>query len=132
MYIPLLPQKMCDYLHAPVPFIAGIHRSYLDALTVPPQVILVDLDRNEVYTGHDGDTVFPPLPARDKRKLVDSLRKYAGAPPRSSDSKAGGGARGASKLLGVSPSGRCLVGADGAVPSGRPGARPISPDLAHV
>lgn len=37
--MPLLPQNLVDYLSAPVPFVAGIHRSYLPTIDLPDDVL---------------------------------------------------------------------------------------------
>lgn len=48
VFIPILPTNLAYTVRAPVPFIIGLHRSFLDELKVPEDVFLVDLDRNRV------------------------------------------------------------------------------------
>ena len=42
--MPLLPRQLQDYLAAPVPFIAGIHRQFLDEVELD-DLVFVDLDK---------------------------------------------------------------------------------------
>lgn len=49
-----MPAPMHGILEAPVPFLVGLDRSYLDATPPqhrPPGVVFVDLDRDTVHLG---------------------------------------------------------------------------------
>ena len=39
VYMPVLPQRLQEFLYAPVPFIAGIHSSYLESMDIPREVL---------------------------------------------------------------------------------------------
>jgi hypothetical protein len=71
-YIPVLPSKLKDFVHAPFPFIIGIHPSIIDE--IPSDVVVVDLDRNSVKIG---DHMKCVLSSRARKKLETKLRKYA-------------------------------------------------------
>ncbi len=84
IYIPVLPESMTvDLLEAPIPFLVGAHRVYLDEFSVdkrPKGVTLVDLDNDVVHMGFDegGDRRLPPfLPEKDASKLKLQLEKSA-------------------------------------------------------
>jgi hypothetical protein len=84
IYIPVLPASLTvDLLEAPIPFLVGTHRIYLDEFPIdkrPKGVTLVDLDNDVVHLGfdEDGDRRFPPfLPGNDAAKLKLQLEKYA-------------------------------------------------------
>jgi hypothetical protein len=38
VYMPVLPQRLSEFVYAPVPFIAGIHSSYLHSMDIPREV----------------------------------------------------------------------------------------------
>ena len=51
VYIPLVPPSLVDYLHAPLPFIMGIHTSnfmYERVVEVMPQCLIIDLNGKKV------------------------------------------------------------------------------------
>jgi hypothetical protein len=72
IYIPLLPQPLLDFLNAPVPFLVGTITSYIkDMKSIPPNVLVVDLDHNHVICGQD---VTTPIPKKERSKLLSSLK----------------------------------------------------------
>lgn len=91
VYMPVLPQSLSEFVYAPVPFIAGIHSSYLEAMNVPREVrlapcpsmpalnsvqaVFVNLDTNEVLM--PSKDTLPSLPERDLRKLLEQLQASA-------------------------------------------------------
>ena len=51
VYIPLVPPSLVDYLHAPLPFIMGIHTSnfmYDRVVEVMPKCVIIDLNGKKV------------------------------------------------------------------------------------
>ena len=83
-FIPIIPDAMTDMLDAPVPFLLGAHRKYIDATPKdrwPEGVVIVDLDRDELHLGTDEDTglprASPELPSKEARKLKEALREHA-------------------------------------------------------
>lgn len=95
VYVPVLPYHMVvDVLHAPTPFLVGVHSRYLDddrAFSAEHRLVLVDLDEDVVHLGHDDEDVgdggprrvcgrrTPALPRREAHKLRRSLREHADA-----------------------------------------------------
>ena len=79
VYIPLLPRSLIDFLFAPMPFIIGMHHSYVKgALTeeLLSDIIVVDLDSNRVTLhGQDGAVAkrLRQLPARERKKIKRGL-----------------------------------------------------------
>ncbi|KAF9931005.1 hypothetical protein FBU30_011010 [Linnemannia zychae] len=73
IYIPILPARLMTCLQAPVPYIIGVERSCCDADFPPEEACVVDLDKGTV------DLQLAPmqLPARPRRKLIQSLEMYA-------------------------------------------------------
>jgi len=89
IYIPCLPDSLTvDLLEAPIPFLVGIHRAYLDEFPLemrPLGVVFVDLDNDVVHLGYDendherSEGRLPPLlPERDAMKLKLQLEECAG------------------------------------------------------
>mmetsp|Transcript_2113 Transcript_2113/g.9260 ORF Transcript_2113/g.9260 Transcript_2113/m.9260 type:complete len:1300 (-) Transcript_2113:257-4156(-) len=83
-FIPVIPQAMVDMLEAPVPFLLGCHRKFLDETPQrrwPEGVVMVDLDRDEVHLGLDEESrtprSSPALPTKEARKLKEALREHA-------------------------------------------------------
>jgi hypothetical protein len=72
IYVPLLPNVLARFAQAPVPFIVGVHKSYLDnvlsGIENPSSVVLVDIDKSEVVFDFDKQGI-PVLP----KALLDSL-----------------------------------------------------------
>lgn len=86
IYIPVLPISMTvDLLEAPIPFLVGSHRIYLDEFPIdkrPKGVIFVDLDYDLIHLGfdEDGDHRLPPfLPEKEAMKLKGQLDSCAGS-----------------------------------------------------
>jgi hypothetical protein len=76
IYIPLLPQRLTDYVSAPMPFFCGILHSYLPDSMLLDGVVVVNLDDNAVMSS-DSVTI-PPLPEKRYQNLLKSLRKVVG------------------------------------------------------
>lgn len=56
-----MPSSMYTILEAPVPFLVGLHRSYLDSTPPhkrPPGVVFVDLDCDQVRTNERGGCMY--------------------------------------------------------------------------
>jgi hypothetical protein len=75
VYMPLLPESLCDFLYSPVPFIAGIHSSYLEQIDRPSGVVFVDVDKNETYV--PSLDAVPNIPEKESKKLLAQLKKFA-------------------------------------------------------
>jgi|AntRauTorckE5430_2_1112549.scaffolds.fasta_scaffold01186_2 hypothetical protein len=89
IYIPCLPDSLAiDFLEAPIPFLVGIHRTYLDQFPLdrrPLGVVFVDLDHDVVHLGFDekdntgSEGRLPTLlPEKDANKLKSQLEACAG------------------------------------------------------
>lgn len=95
VYIPLVPPSLVDYLHAPLPFVMGIHSSNFlmeSVIPVMPQCVVVNLDQKVVIDPmqlrplpgaktwnreNDTETIpsFPPeLSAAVKSHLKNAIR----------------------------------------------------------
>ncbi|SPR01821.1 unnamed protein product (mitochondrion) [Plasmodiophora brassicae] len=75
VYVPVLPRRLAEFIHSPVPFIAGVSSALLSgphAIDIPSDVLIFNLDSNEVLMPA-ADTL-PPLPDKSLRKLLDGLR----------------------------------------------------------
>eukprot|EP00474_Spongospora_subterranea_P010181 CRZ10639.1 hypothetical protein [Spongospora subterranea] len=75
VYMPVLPKRLSEFIHAPVPFIAGISSSYLlppNPVMVPSEVVFFNLDTNDVLM--PAPDTLPPLPDKPLRKLLECLR----------------------------------------------------------
>ena len=50
LYVPILPEKLIDYLYSPVAFVFGMHSKYRDSVYARcnGSVLIVDLDRNKI------------------------------------------------------------------------------------
>lgn len=92
VYIPIVPAPMLMVLHAPLPFIIGVHESTLrlaakEGFSIPLGAVTVDLDRNKVFPSTQEASILP-LPLHDERKLKARLEACAPAfAQRSSDWK---------------------------------------------
>ncbi|KAI8800344.1 hypothetical protein BJ742DRAFT_86273 [Cladochytrium replicatum] len=77
--IPVLPAKLLSYLQAPMPYIVGVRRDYFTVERAnewkPTDACVVDLDSDTLEMNEVGPV--PMLPARDRRKLVTRIAKYA-------------------------------------------------------
>lgn len=73
IYVPVLPKKLVDFICAPMPFLLGIHKSYLPDKPLLEDIILVDLDDNVILT--TSETEIPLIPDKPRSKLLKSLRR---------------------------------------------------------
>lgn len=87
LYIPLLPVKMIQYIHAPMPYIMGILSEYADLDRPPSDVLCADLDQGRLtyaasdsheslYGKTDNKPEAPFLPNRERVKLVGRINKH--------------------------------------------------------
>lgn len=61
-YVPILPRVLSEYLQAPLPYILGIHSSWLAELLDsgrPEHLVVVDIDRGVIQTQDAGAPVLP-------------------------------------------------------------------------
>eukprot|EP00742_Colponemidia_sp_Colp-10_P007715 GILJ01008317.1.p1 GENE.GILJ01008317.1~~GILJ01008317.1.p1 ORF type:complete len:1435 (-),score=186.66 GILJ01008317.1:138-4442(-) len=72
VYIPVLPPPLQDFLDSPVPYIIGICGT-VDEISVPSEVVTVDLDHNKLIW--DQDVV--PMPTKLRRDLKKKLKQFA-------------------------------------------------------
>jgi len=86
VYVPVLPKALLGMLSAPVPFIVGLHSSFLaDARESCPQLeaLLVHVDENRLECGFDNayvENVAPPtLPRRSAVRLTELLEQMGSA-----------------------------------------------------
>ena len=70
VYMPLLPSKLLDFLHSPVPFLAGVDPSWIKGQHYD-DVVFVYLDDDTILT--TSQTQLEPLPKRPKAKLESRL-----------------------------------------------------------
>lgn len=82
-YIPVLPENMTAILEAPVPFVVGLHRKYLDETPeemLPPCVIIVDLDNDKIRKGFndtmDGPRIIDKVSGKLASKLKSKLTEF--------------------------------------------------------
>ncbi|CAM9142204.1 unnamed protein product [Chrysoparadoxa australica] len=76
VYIPVLPESLLGVLTAPMPFLVGVHKSFLHASTdIPDTVVQVDLDTNTLTMGRSEP--LPPLPSKRRSKLMAALEENA-------------------------------------------------------
>lgn len=76
-FIPVLPLSLSNMLLAPVPFIVGIHKSFLDQIRVGKEVVMVDIDRCEIKYMHGFFPVPKILPESLRSDLIRDLVKYS-------------------------------------------------------
>ncbi|RHZ40557.1 hypothetical protein DYB26_010420, partial [Aphanomyces astaci] len=80
-YVPMLPRILSEYLQAPLPYILGVHSSWLPSLFEggrPDHLVLVDADRGTItssFTTHS-DTQPPVLPLGLTRDLYTRLKRF--------------------------------------------------------
>lgn len=74
VYMPLLPDSLVDFMFAPVPFIAGIHSSYLDYIDKPVDVVFLDIDANELLV--PSDYSMPVVPPKEHKKLLAAIYRH--------------------------------------------------------
>ncbi|TYZ65216.1 hypothetical protein PybrP1_003991 [[Pythium] brassicae (nom. inval.)] len=74
-YIPILPRVLSEYLQAPLPYILGVHTSWLPALLEngrPEHLVIVDIDRGTIQLQ---DSTSPMLPARLTKGLYQRIKR---------------------------------------------------------
>ncbi len=78
-YIPLLPKRLVSILSAPMPFLCGTDKAYLNVALnhLNDECIIVDLDSNMLSFGPKTPEL-PPIPREIHRKLTAKLRENAG------------------------------------------------------
>jgi len=76
VFIPVLPQKLLHFLEAPVPYLVGFERGFLEMVTLPEDTILYDVDGDELFIFEDS---LPPLPHTQEDTLTDTLTQLAAA-----------------------------------------------------
>ena len=79
VFIPILPTNLAYTIRAPVPFIVGLHRSFMDEIRVPPEVLQVDLDRNRITMPQqdpDAEKQIFPLPQPLREQLEQALNSF--------------------------------------------------------
>ncbi|KAE9237837.1 hypothetical protein PF002_g10823 [Phytophthora fragariae] len=70
-YVPFLPRVLSEYLQAPLPYILGIHTSWLHNMLEagrPEHLVVVDIDRGTIQLQESGGPVLP-------HKLTRSLHR---------------------------------------------------------
>ncbi|CBJ25874.1 conserved unknown protein [Ectocarpus siliculosus] len=79
VYIPVLPEALLGVLAAPMPFLIGVHRSFVEGtdMDVAPYVVQVDLDNDVVEMGGEEAATMPPLPQKRRSKLLAKLAEHA-------------------------------------------------------
>lgn len=77
IYIPVLPKKLVDFVCAPMPFIMGIHRSYIPDELMLSGVFLIDLDNNSILSDQEGGLLHR-IPDKSGSKLLRGLKKLTG------------------------------------------------------
>ncbi|KAE9004178.1 hypothetical protein PR002_g17141 [Phytophthora rubi] len=61
-YVPILPRVLSEYLQAPLPYILGIHTSWLHNMLEagrPEHLVVVDIDRGTIQLQESGGPVLP-------------------------------------------------------------------------
>jgi hypothetical protein len=76
IFIPVLPQALTDFISAPMPFIVGVHSSYMPDELLLDAVVVVELDSN-VIKCTETDPI-EPLPDKRYETMSKALRKCAG------------------------------------------------------
>jgi hypothetical protein len=77
IYIPVLPKRLIDFVCAPMPFLAGVHKSYIPDEQLLTGVVLVDIDSNTIVADQDTDPIRP-LPEKSGPRLQRALKKLTG------------------------------------------------------
>jgi len=77
LFIPILPSNLSYSLRAPIPFLIGLHRTFLHEVRVSDEVLLVDLDRNHLKLPSQKPTPFPiPLRVYLRTQLEAFVKLY--------------------------------------------------------
>lgn len=87
LYVPILPEKLIDYLYSPVAFVFGMHSKYRDSVYARcnGSVLIVDLDKNKIemnlqavkisqHTRAVTGNNLPAFPVHYGRKLKKRLK----------------------------------------------------------
>ena len=69
----VLPQQLTDFVCAPMPFIVGVHVSYMPDELMLDQVVVVDLDKNQIRAPQDDP--IAALPERRYNSLIKHLKR---------------------------------------------------------
>ena len=77
IYIPLLVEKMVEFVCAPMPFIVGALTSYLPDDSLLDEVVVVSLDQNTIECSNP--SLLTPLPDRRYNSLLRTLSKVTGS-----------------------------------------------------
>ncbi|CAG9334418.1 unnamed protein product [Blepharisma stoltei] len=85
LYIPVLPEKMIDFLYSPIKYVFGVHSKYKEAVYARcmSSACIVDLDENSIettaqavkisQTARYGQSTLPNLPEHYGKKLHKEL-----------------------------------------------------------
>ncbi|EFC38180.1 predicted protein [Naegleria gruberi] len=71
IYIPLLPAKCAEFLFAPVPFMMGLAKDFVNNIEIPSDVFQIDLDNNQIVCSKQQS--IPNLPEKQKIRLQNTL-----------------------------------------------------------
>lgn len=74
-YVPILPRVLAEYLQAPLPYVLGVHSSWLRELLEsgrPEHLVVVDIDRGTLQLQ---DAAGPMLPSRLTKGLYQRLKR---------------------------------------------------------
>lgn len=74
-YVPILPRVLSEYLQAPLPYILGVHTSWLPELLEngrPEHLVIVDIDRGAI---HSQEPTGPMLPSRLTKGLYQRIKR---------------------------------------------------------
>lgn len=74
-YVPILPRVLSEYLQAPLPYILGVHTSWLPALLEngrPEHLVLVDIDRGTIQLQ---ESTSPMLPCKLTKGLCQRIKR---------------------------------------------------------
>uniref|UniRef100_K3WH00 UDENN domain-containing protein n=1 Tax=Globisporangium ultimum (strain ATCC 200006 / CBS 805.95 / DAOM BR144) TaxID=431595 RepID=K3WH00_GLOUD len=74
-YVPILPRVLSEYLQAPLPYILGVHTSWLPELLEngrPEHLVIVDIDRGAIQLQ---ESTGPMLPSKLTKGLHQRIRK---------------------------------------------------------
>lgn len=74
-YVPILPRVLSEYLQAPLPYILGVHTSWLPELLEngrPEHLVIVDIDRGAIQLQ---ESQGPMLPSRLTKGLYQRIKR---------------------------------------------------------
>jgi hypothetical protein len=72
VFIPVLPRSCIEFISAPVPYIMGCDSDFLHGVSIPVDIIKVNLDNNMVGAA---SLRLPKLPERQYNKLREDILK---------------------------------------------------------